>query len=174
MGAGATVSTIGVERLPASVRTLSSLSRIDYADHFLLPTDAAAPVELWARVMFGDTPDAIELFLWRGLMGLRLSRTVSADTVAGWQIAEQDDEWIRLEATSWFLAANMVVQATGDSVALGTFLRYDRWLAHLVWPPLSILHRRLVPGVLRKAASRIAAGKVRSGCRADDEGVGPA
>ena len=164
MSVAAAVSTVGAERLPASVRTLSSLSRIDYADHFVLPIDAAAAtVERWARVMFGDTPDAIELFLWRGLMGLRLSRTVSADTVAGWQIGEQGDEWIRLEATSWFLAANLVVQATGDSVALGTFLRYDRWLAHLVWPPLSVLHRQLVPGVLRKAASRIAAGKVRSG-----------
>ncbi|MFF5217888.1 hypothetical protein [Micromonospora sp. NPDC000442] len=156
-------ATVGAERLPASVRTLSSLSRIDYADHFVLPTNAAATVEQWARVMFGDTPDAIELFLWRGLMGLRLSRTPSADTVAGWRIGEQGDGWIRLEAASWFLAANLVVQASGDSVALGTFLRYDRWLAHLVWPPLSVLHRRLVPGVLRKAASRIAAGKVRSG-----------
>lgn len=163
MTVGATVSTIGVERVPASVRTLSSLSWIDYADHFVLPTDAAATVERWARVMFGDTPDAIELFLWRGLMGLRLSRTASANTVAGWQIGEQSAEWIRLEATSWFLTANLVVQASGDSVALGTFLRYDRWLAHLVWPPLSVLHRRLVPGVLRKAASRIAPGKVRSG-----------
>ncbi|MEV2240172.1 hypothetical protein [Micromonospora sp. NPDC049891] len=163
MTAGAAISTVGAERLPASVRALSSLSRIDYADHFVLPTDAAATVERWARVMFGDTPDAIELFLWRGLMGLRLSRTASADTVAGWQIGEQGDDWIRLEADSWFLAANLVVQASGDRVALGTFLRYDRWLAHLVWPPLSVLHRRLVPGVLRKAASRITAGKAHSG-----------
>ncbi|MFD2081649.1 hypothetical protein SAMN05421678_1177 [Actinopolymorpha cephalotaxi] len=162
MSVGAAVSTVGAERLPATVRTLSSLSRIDYADHFVLPTNAAATVEQWARVMFGDTPDVIELFVWRGLLGLRLSRTASADTVAGWQIGEQGDEWIRLEARSWFVAANLVVQATSDSVALGTFLRYDHWPALLVWPPLSVLHRRLVPGVLRKAATRIAAGKVRS------------
>ncbi|MFY1636762.1 hypothetical protein ACN27F_26375 [Solwaraspora sp. WMMB335] len=164
MSVGAAVSTLGVERLPESVRALSSLGRIDYADHFVLPTDTtAATVERWARVMFGDTPNAAELFLWRGLMGMRLSRSVSADTVAGWQIGEQSGEWIRLEAGSWFLAANLVVQTTGDSVALGTFLRYDRWLAHLVWPPLSVLHRRLVPGVLRKAAARVAAGRVRNG-----------
>ncbi|MEG3637177.1 hypothetical protein [Micromonospora palythoicola] len=163
MTVGGTASTVGTERVPASVRTLSSLSRIDYADHFVLTTDVAATAERWARVMFGDTPDAIELFLWRGLLGLRLSRTASANTVAGWQTGEQGVEWIRLEAASWFLAANLVVQASGDSVALGTFLRYDRWLARLVWPPLSVLHRRLVPGVLRTAASRIAAGEVRSG-----------
>ncbi|MET9315340.1 hypothetical protein ABZX12_26285 [Kribbella sp. NPDC003505] len=164
MSVGDTVGTVGVECLPASVGTLSSLSRIDYADHFVLPIDvAASPVERWARVMFGDTPDAVELFVWRGLLGLRLDRTVSSDIVAGWQIRERDDEWIRLEATSWFLAANLVVQVTGDSVALATFLRYDRWLAHLIWPPLSAVHRQLVPGVLRKAASRIAAGMARNG-----------
>ncbi|MBY8871770.1 hypothetical protein K7640_07935 [Micromonospora sp. PLK6-60] len=163
MSVGAALSTVGVERLPASVRTLSTLSRIDYADYFVLPTDAAATAERWARAMFGDKPDAIELFLWRGLLGLRLRRTGSADTVAGWQIGERADDCVRLEATSWFLAANLVVQATGDSVALGTFLRYDRWLAHLVWSPLSVLHRQLVPGLLRKAASRIVAAKVGGG-----------
>ncbi|GII75454.1 hypothetical protein Sru01_04360 [Sphaerisporangium rufum] len=163
MSVGAAVSTVGTERLPAPVRALSSLSRIDYADHFVLPTDAAATAERWARVMFGDRPDAVELFLWRGLLGLRLGRTVSADTVAGWRIGERGDGWIRLEATSWFLAADLVVQATGDSVALGTFLRYDRRPAHLLWPPLSLLHRRLVPGVLRKAASRIEADEARGG-----------
>ncbi|WP_341717019.1 hypothetical protein QQG74_24180 [Micromonospora sp. FIMYZ51] len=49
--------------------------------------------------------------LWRDLRGLRLSRTASADTVAGWKISKQGDGWIRLDAASWFL----VVHAAGDS-----------------------------------------------------------
>jgi hypothetical protein len=149
-------SAVGTHNIPESIRTLSSLPDIDYADQFTLTTDADATPERWARAMFGDVPSIAEQLIWRGLLGLRLSRGRSPATVAGWRITDRGHDWIRLEAASWFLSCNFLVQATDRRVSLGTFLRYDRRLGHGVWPPLSAIHRRLIPGLLRDAAARAA------------------
>lgn len=162
MTVGLVDRAVGTHRVPASVRALSSLPDIDYADYFTLATDAEATPEQWARALFGDIPSAAELLIWRVLLGLRLSRGRSPATVAGWRVGGRGEDWIRLEAASWFLAGNLVVQSAGGRVALGTFLRYDRWLAHVVWPPLSAIHRRVVPGLLRDAAARVATNRLRA------------
>jgi hypothetical protein len=150
-------SAVGAHNVPESVRALSSLADIDYVDQFTLATDAAAYAtpEQWARAMFGDVPSVAEQLIWRGILGLRLGRGRSPATVGGWQIAERGADWIRLEAASWFLTCNLLVQVTDGRVSLGTCVRYDRRLGHVVWPPLSAVHRRLVPGLLRDAAARI-------------------
>ncbi|HST66402.1 MAG TPA: hypothetical protein VLM05_14550 [Mycobacteriales bacterium] len=133
------------------------LPAADYADRFVLATDAEASPERWARAMFGDVPSPGEVVIWRVLLGLRLSRGPSPDTVAGWRIADRGATWIRLEAASWFLTANLLVQTTGGEVSLTTVLRYDRSLGRLLWPPLSAVHRRLIPGVLHSARAKLAA-----------------
>jgi hypothetical protein len=130
--------------------------RPDYADSFTLATEVEAAPERWARAMFGHTPSAGEVFIWRGLLGLRLARERSAATVGGWQITGRGPDWIRLEAASWFLTGNLLVQTAAGQVSLMTFLYYDRFLGRLWWPPLAAIHRRLVPGVLRHAAARLA------------------
>ncbi|MFI6318336.1 hypothetical protein ACIBG8_12490 [Nonomuraea sp. NPDC050556] len=147
---------VGTDNLPESDRALSSLTGIDYADRFSLATDVEATPEEWARAMFGDVPNPGEVFIWRGLLQIRLSREPSPDTVAGWRIGGRGDGWIRLEAASWFLSCNLVVRAADGEVSLVTLLHYDRPLGHVVWPPLSAVHRRLAPGVLTKAADRLA------------------
>jgi hypothetical protein len=150
-------SAVGAQRIPASVRALSSLPAVDYADRFTLSTDVKATPERWARAMFGDVPSPAERLIWRGLLGLRLSRERSPATVGGWQVGGRGEDWIRLESASWFLAGNLVVQAADGRVSLVTFLHYSRLVGHGVWPPLSAVHRRIVPGVLRDAATRVAA-----------------
>jgi hypothetical protein len=157
MTAGFVDSAVGTHNIPESARTLSSFPDINYADRFTIVTDAAATPEQWARAMFGDVPGVAERLIWRGLLGLRLSRGRSPGTVAGWQIGKRGDGWIRLDAASWFLTANLLVQTADGRVSLVTFLHYDRRLGHAVWPPLSAIHRRLVPGLLRDAAARIRA-----------------
>lgn len=150
-------SAVGVGKIPGSIRAFGSFRDPDYADLFTLSTDVRATPEQWARAMFGDVPGAGEVLIWRGLLGLRLARERSAMTVGGWRIGARGEDWIRLEAASWFLTGNLLVQATGGRVALATLLRYDRRVGHCWWPPLSAVHRRLVPGVLRGAAARAAA-----------------
>ncbi|MGH7856074.1 MAG: hypothetical protein ACREQY_02000, partial [Candidatus Binatia bacterium] len=71
--------------------------------------------------------------------------------VGGWQIADRGDSWIRLEASSCFLTAHIVVKVDDGQVSVATFIRYDRPLASLVWRPLSAGHRLAMPGLLRDA-----------------------
>jgi hypothetical protein len=148
---------VGTHNVPESVRALSSLPDVDYVDHFTLATDAHATPERWARAMFGDVPSLAQQLIWRGLLQLRLSPGRSPATVAGWRIGGRGPDWIRLEAASWFLAANLLVRTADGRVSLTTVLRYDRRLGQRVWPPLSAFHRRVVPGVLRGAAAKIRA-----------------
>jgi hypothetical protein len=157
MTVGFVESAVGTHNISASFRALSSLPDIDYADQFTLATNAEATPEQWARAMFGDVPSVAELLIWRVLLGLRLSRGRSPVTVAGWRIGDHGRDWIRLETASWFLTGNFLVQTASGCVSLGTFLHHDRSLGHVLWPPLSAIHRRLIPGLLRTAAAKIRA-----------------
>lgn len=135
---------------------LGSLGHADYSDRFALATDIDATPERWARAMFGNVPSPAERLIWQGFLGLRLLPGRSPSTVAGWRIDGRGDDWIRLATESWFLSANLVVRAVDGQVELATLLSYDRWPGAVVWPPLSAVHRFLVPRVLRKAAARLA------------------
>jgi Protein of unknown function (DUF2867) len=147
---------VGARDIPESVRAHGSLPGIDYADLFSLRTEAEATPERWARAMFGSVPSPAERLIWRGLLGLRLARGRSSATVGGWRIGARGADWIRLEAASATLSCNLVVQTGDGRVSLATFLHYDRRLGRALWFPLSAIHRRLVPGVLRGAAARAA------------------
>jgi hypothetical protein len=148
-------STIGPAELPGVFLAASALPDPDYADLFTLTTSVDATAEQCARAMFGDVPDLAERFIWRVLLGMRLSRGRSPHTVAGWRIAARGEDWIRLEASSWFLTGNLVIRVTTHQLSLATFLRYDRMPGRLVWPPLSMVHRRLAPGLLRDTAKKL-------------------
>ncbi|MFM9373139.1 DUF2867 domain-containing protein [Streptomyces sp. Da 82-17] len=157
-GAQGTVTGAVGGQVPDAARSLSSLSAIDYVDDFTLRTGTVATPEQWARAMFGDVPGPAALLIWRGLLGLRLSRGPSPDTVAGWRIADRGADWIRLEAASWFLTGNLVVRTAEGRVSLATLLHYERRLGRTVWGVLSAVHRRLAPGLLSGAeANRCAA-----------------
>ncbi|MEV0374367.1 hypothetical protein AB0I10_32005 [Streptomyces sp. NPDC050636] len=136
--------------VPEQIRALSTMTGPDYVDAFTMTggVPGKSP-EQWARVLFEDMAGRKGQFIWRVLLGLRLM--ASPDRVAGWKIADHGDDWIRLEASSWFLAGHLVVQADDERVSLATFLRYDRPLASRVWPPLAKVHRRLAPDLLRDA-----------------------
>ncbi|RFS81052.1 DUF2867 domain-containing protein [Actinomadura spongiicola] len=157
---GAVPATVeGTRDVPADLRALSSMPDADYADMFTIPTTVDATPEQWARAMFGDVPTVGERLLWRGLLGLRLARGRSPDTVAGWRITERGDGWIRLEAASWFVSGNLVVRAADGRVSLITHLRYDRLPGRLLWPAMSAVHRRLAPGLLRDTVAKVKASR---------------
>jgi hypothetical protein len=140
--------------VPGAIRSLSTLARPDYVDLFTVTTSEAEGVspERWARA----TVEAAGIggqFVWRVLCGLRLERRTSLDYVGGWKIADRGDNWIRLEAASWFMTAQLVLKVGEGRLSVATFIRYDRPMAALVWPPLSAGHRFLMPGLLRHTVS---------------------
>jgi hypothetical protein len=148
------VSTIvGLRNLPNAIRSLAALASPDYVDLYTVTTSEATDKspEEWARAVLEDTPLGRSApALWR-LLGLRLGPPHSKEYVQGWKIADRGDNWIRLEAASWFMTAHAVVQVDEAHVSVALFLRYDRPMASLVWPPVSIMHRRAVPAMLRQA-----------------------
>ena len=146
-------AVVGSRDAPADVLALASVTSVDYVDLFTMPVDASASPEGWARAMFGSEPSIGEGLIWRVLLGLRLARGRSAGTVAGWRITGRGPDWIRLETRSPLMTANLVVRAAAGTVALATMIHHDRPAGRWLWAPASALHRLLVPGVLRRAAT---------------------
>lgn len=154
------MSTILRQRdVPKTIRSLSTLSRVDYADMFTATTDGtSASPERWARAAMEDTAGRGGQLVWRGPCGLRLESGRSPDHIAGWRIAGRGEDWIRTEASSWFMTAQLVVHIEGQLLSVATLVRYDRRAAALLWPTLSIVHRaampRLLAGTVRRLAKR--------------------
>jgi len=160
---GDTVPTVFQQReVPEAIRSVSAFASHDYVDLFTVTTDAAAGAspEHWARAAV-EAAGLAGQFVWRVLCGLRLEWRASPDYVGGWKIADRGDSWVRLEAASWFMTAHLVLEVDDGQLSVATFIRYDRPMAALVWPPLSVGHRLLMPGLLRSTVRmmRIAANR---------------
>lgn len=136
--------------VPEEIRALSTMTDPGYVDLFTMAggIPGRSP-EQWARVMFEDVGGRTAQAIWRGLLGLRLK--TAPDRVAGWRIADRGADWVRLEASSWFLTGHLVVKADDEHVSLATYVRYDRSVASRIWPPISKRHRRVAPSLLRQA-----------------------
>jgi hypothetical protein len=147
------LTVVGLSDIPATIRSRDTLASPDYVDVF---TAAARGVrdrspEEWARGVLEETPTGRSApALWRSL-GLRLGPKPSAEHVQGWKIAARGEDWIRLETASWFMTAHGILHLEDRRVSLALFIRYDHPIARLVWMPVSALHRRAVPVMLRQA-----------------------
>jgi hypothetical protein len=154
---GDTVPTVFQQRnVPEAIRSRSTLASPDYVDLFTVTTSEAedASPEQWARAVV-DAAGLAGQFVWRILCGLRLEWGRSPHYVGGWKIADRGDSWIRLEGASWFMTAQLVLEVADGHLSVATFIRYDRPMAALVWPPLSAGHRFLMPGLLRHTVRAI-------------------
>ncbi len=131
----------------------------DYDDSFAAPRTAAddRTPEQWARAVFEDAPPTVRWFLVKGFrygLGLRLDPWPSPEHVLGWAIIDRSPDSVTIESRSWFLTSRLVFRAETTRVTQSTYVRYDRRLAAIIWPPVSILHRQIVPRILRHAARR--------------------
>jgi hypothetical protein len=149
-------SVIQQRNIPAVIRALSRMDSPDYIDLFTVTTNGAADAtpEQWSRTAMENVAGLGGQFIWRGILGLRLKSRPSTERVAGWKIADRGEDWIRLEASSWFLTAHLVIRRDDEHLSVGTCIRYDRPIAALIWVPASALHRRLMPGLLHETVRR--------------------
>ena len=148
------LSVIQQRDFPEAMRALSGMVP-DYLDLFTVTTDgAAATPEEWSRTAIEDVAGRGGQFIWRGVLGLRLEPWPATERLGGWKIGGRGADWIRLEASSWFLTAHLVIRLDGTHLSVGTFIRYDRPLAALIWTPASAVHRRLMPGLLHGTVRR--------------------
>ena len=145
-------SVIQQRSIPEVIRALSGMDSPDYIDLFTVTTNGAADAspEQWCRTAIEDVAGLGGQFIWRGVLGLRLKSRPSTERVGGWKIADRGEDWIRLEASSWFLTAHLVTRLDDEHLSVGTFIRYDHPIAPLIWVPASAVHRRLMPGLLHQ------------------------
>ena len=136
-----------------------SVAGYHYSDSFeaeLAPGDGRSPEQL-TRAVFEGAPRPVRWFLlagWRMVLCLRLGRRRSPAHVLGWAIDERALDSITLGARSWFLTARLVLRVDPSRVTQSTSVRYERPIAAAIWRPVSMLHRQIVPRLLRRAAAR--------------------
>ena len=144
--------------VPEALRALDTFESYDYAD---VVTAAAGEmgdtsVEADVRRLLRDVPAPLRVLVpvaQRLLLGLRLELRPSADHLLGWRIADRGEGWVRLEASSWFLSGHVIFYAEDDRLSLASFVRYDRRIAALIWPPVSLIHRQVALAMMRSAAA---------------------
>jgi hypothetical protein len=86
-------------------------------------------------------------------LGLRLAPRSSPEHVLGWAIMERGTNSITLHAQSWLLTSRLVFETNGSRLKQSTHVRYEHPIAAVLWPPVSILHRQIVPRLLQHAAN---------------------
>ncbi|HEY7892600.1 MAG TPA: hypothetical protein VIC05_10380 [Solirubrobacteraceae bacterium] len=153
----AALSTVRWRReVPNAIRSLGALADADYADIVTATTDEplnGTPEQLVYAAL--DRPPRASLvfvaFVQRVFLGFRLKLRPSPDYLLGWKISDRSDNWMRIETTSWFMTAHVVMHYDEGQISLAAFIRYDRRLATLVWPPISLIHRQVALALVRSA-----------------------
>lgn len=131
----------------------------DYDDCFTAPRAAAddRTPEQWARAVFEGAPRPVRWFLVNGFrygLGLRFGPWPSPEHVLGWAIIDRSADSLTVESRSWFLTSRLVFRTETTHLSQSTYVRYDRRIAAIIWPPVSLLHRQIVPRIVRHAARR--------------------
>lgn len=152
----AATSTVRWRRgAPEAIRSLGALANADYADIVTATIDVTpAEPEQVIHATLNDLPRGLRLlipFVQRVFLGLRLKLRPSPDHLLGWKIADRGENWIRIEAASWFLTAHVVMHVDKGRISFASFIRYDRRPAALVWPPVSLIHRQVALALIRSA-----------------------
>ena len=153
---GDRVTVVRQHDIPEAIRSLDPHAS-DYVDLFVATTTRAtdSSPEDWARAAIQGAPAAGRFLAWRAALQLHLEDQPAPDRVGGWRISGRGDSWIRLEASSWCMTAQMVFYVEGGQMSFATFMNYDRRVAALIWTPVSAIHRAVAPDFLRGAVRRV-------------------
>jgi hypothetical protein len=148
--------------LPADARALSTLSRVDYEDAFIVDAGAERTAEQWARAVFNDAPLAVRARLvsgWIGL-GLKLGGPWSARRVLGWKVVQVSPSVMLLAANSWLgLDAELLFRSQPGGLLFATLIRQNNPAARAVWSRMTSTHQGVVHSLLEHAARREATGE---------------
>jgi hypothetical protein len=154
--------------VPAEVRALSTLDRIDYADAFRVDVGAVLgrTGEQWARAMLTDAPLRVRAKLVCGwsVFGLRLGPPWSPRRVLGWQVRRGGPDSallgsVLLGARSWAgMPGELLFRPEPRGVLFATFVQLDNPAARARWARVAPTHQRVVRSLLTHAARRAVSG----------------
>lgn len=141
--------------LPAGARALSTLTRIDYEDAFLVDTGLAQDrtAEQWAREILEGAPVRTRTALTRGWsrLGLRLGPADSDRHVLGWEIRHSAPDFVLLGACGRLgLSGELLFLRRPDSLLYATVVQLQNRVARGLWAAIVSQHRRVVQDLLER------------------------
>jgi hypothetical protein len=143
--------------LPADARALTTLSRIDYEDAFLLDAGVNRSAEEWVRAMLNDAPLSVRSRLVAGwlALGLNLRGPWSAHRVLGWKVQHSDPNFVLLAADSWLgLRGQLLFRSEPHGLLFATFIQHSNPLVRSLWAKITQRHQQVVHSLLVHAGRR--------------------
>ncbi|MBV8349397.1 MAG: hypothetical protein JOZ49_18300 [Mycolicibacterium sp.] len=146
--------------VPAEARALSTLSRVDYADAFVVDTDLGQDrtAEQWPRLILQGAPVRIRTRLLVGwsMIGLKLGRGGFDRSVLGWELRANTADFVLLGADSRIgMPGELLFKPTPGALLFCTFVQQDNCIARAVWTAIEPVHVRVVRDVLEHAGRRL-------------------
>lgn len=145
--------------VPPTARALSTLSRVDYADAFVVEIGRAQDrvAERWARAIFQDAPLPRRCALRWGWLaqGLKLGSARSDRLVLGWEVRRSTPDFALLGAESRIgMPAEILFMRQQDSLLVAVFVQHRNPIARAVWAGVQPVHRRYSPYVCSRGVAR--------------------
>jgi hypothetical protein len=148
----------GVQQITPSptMRTVSTLDRVDYEDAFVVDVEAphALSAEQWIRRVLEEAPTAVRLQLLSGwsALGLALKRPGADGAVLGWQIRAEEPDFILLGAGSRVgMPAELYLRREPDRLLFCTFVTHEKPVVRALWARVVPTHVRTVSTLLARA-----------------------
>jgi hypothetical protein len=146
------MSAVRQVAVPAAVRALSTLERVDYADTFRveLADVRSRTAEDWARAVLEDAPLAVRGQLLSGWSSLGLK--VGRGSVLGWHVRSSTPDVLLLGAGSWIgMPGELLFKRERSGLLFATFVRHGNPAARALWGRVERVHvatvRRLLAAV---------------------------
>ena len=148
--------------VPASVRALSTLTRIDYADTFLVDIGPSQlTTEQCAREILEGAPLAIRTQLLSGWssIGLKIGKASSNGSILGWCVRHSTPDFVLLGADSRIgMPGELMFKREGETLLFATLVRHGNVLARAVWAMVEPAHVPMVRRILDQASRRLRSG----------------
>lgn len=146
--------------VPPSVRAMSTLARIDYADTFLVDIGSMEErtAEQRAREILEGAPLAVRTQLLSGWswIGLKIGRGPSNRSVLGWHVRQRTSDLVLLGADSRIgMPGELLFKKASDTLLFATFVQHGNRVAGGVWAMVEPAHVRTVRRILDLASRRL-------------------
>jgi hypothetical protein len=151
---------VSTNTAPPAARALSTLSRIDYQDSYLVETGVTLDrtAEEFARMVLEGAPAITRGTLRRAwtALGLKLGPDGSERFVLGWEIRRSTPDHVLLGADSRIgMPAELFLERRDDALQFCTFVHHGNPIARAMWAGVEPIHPPTVRRMLEDAAVRI-------------------
>jgi hypothetical protein len=143
--------------VPASVKALCGLARVDYEDAFLVEIAATRErsAEQWVRALLEQAPLALRHSLRSGwlALGLKVTAAGAERSVLGWELRRSTPDFVVLAAGSRVgMPAELVFNRQPRALLLATLVEHQNPAVRAMWAGVEPVHRQVVPRILRRAS----------------------